>query len=187
MGLDLPPCRNNDTMFLAGSRAHDIYRALENPELTGCPRSCRQVSYRPDLTVQPSSLHSNHGQTGLFVYMSNNVETVEEYLLFDASEIVTAVGGSLGLFLGFSCLSVVSYFGSLFARFNATGRKIILYQPPYSMWSSWLPFWHGHVYIIPTVHECILLLSKWCMYQTSIKCSIWKYAASTLVRILLYI
>ncbi len=28
----------------------------------------------------------------------------EEYELFDANEIVSAVGGSLGLFLGFSCL-----------------------------------------------------------------------------------
>jgi hypothetical protein len=28
----------------------------------------------------------------------------EEYLLFDFNAIVSAVGGSLGLFLGFSCL-----------------------------------------------------------------------------------
>ncbi len=104
-------------MLLAGSRAHDIYRALENPELTGCPRSCRQVSYRPDLTVQPSSLHSNHGQTGLLVYMSNSVATVEGYLLFDASGIVTAVGGFLGLFSALSFLSVLPYFGNWFVLF----------------------------------------------------------------------
>ncbi len=61
---------------------------------------------------------------------------MEGVLWFDGSEIVTGVGGSLGLVLGFSCLSVITYFGSLFARFNtykATGRKIIIYQPPYSM------------------------------------------------------
>ncbi len=118
MDQNLPLCRNNDTIQNASYKAHDIYRAVENPQLTGCPKSCRQTSYRPDLTVQPSSTYYDLGKTGLFIYMSGSVETVEEYLLFDASEIITAVGGSLGLFLGFSCLSVISYFGSLFARFN---------------------------------------------------------------------
>ena len=33
------------------------------------------------------------------------VETTTEYLLYDFPAIVSAVGGNLGLFLGFSCYS----------------------------------------------------------------------------------
>ena len=33
-----------------------------------------------------------------------NVETEEQILIYDFSAIVAGVGGSLGLFLGFSCL-----------------------------------------------------------------------------------
>ncbi len=46
--------------------------------------------------------------TTLYLYQSNSYETAEEYLLFDDNAIVAAVGGSLGLFLGFSCLSVLT-------------------------------------------------------------------------------
>ncbi len=36
-------------------------------------------------------------------YLSTRTALYREYLLFDGSAIVSAVGGSLGLFLGFSC------------------------------------------------------------------------------------
>lgn len=33
----------------------------------------------------------------------------EEYLIYDLNNIVASVGGSLGLFLGFSCLQFVNF------------------------------------------------------------------------------
>ncbi len=36
-------------------------------------------------------------------YQTTQATLYREYLLFDESAIVSAVGGSLGLFLGFSC------------------------------------------------------------------------------------
>ena len=39
--------------------------------------------------------------------MKMNVETEEQILIYDFSAIVAAVGGSLGLFLGFSCLQAL--------------------------------------------------------------------------------
>ncbi len=38
-----------------------------------------------------------------FFYSENNVRKLETVLLYDFGAIVSAVGGSLGLFLGFSC------------------------------------------------------------------------------------
>jgi len=44
-------------------------------------------------------------QTELYFYWDNlDVLVEEEYLLMDLNAIVAAIGGSLGLFLGFSCL-----------------------------------------------------------------------------------
>ncbi len=53
---------------------------------------------------QPTVDH--YGYAELYIYMSGIVETSEEYLLFDANAIVASVGGSLGLFLGVSCINL---------------------------------------------------------------------------------
>ena len=39
--------------------------------------------------------------------MKMNVETEEQILIYDFTAIIAGVGGSLGLFLGFSCLQAV--------------------------------------------------------------------------------
>ena len=45
--------------------------------------------------------------TGLWIYlMDDKVDTTTEYYLYDFATIVSAVGGNLGLFLGFSCYSI---------------------------------------------------------------------------------
>ena len=41
-----------------------------------------------------------------FFYQKTEVEREQETFLYDFSGIVASVGGSLGLFLGFSCLQV---------------------------------------------------------------------------------
>ena len=44
--------------------------------------------------------------TGMMIYlMDHKIESTREYLLYDFPAIVSAVGGNLGLFLGFSCFS----------------------------------------------------------------------------------
>ena len=42
-----------------------------------------------------------------FQWEDDNIIIQEEYLLMDFNAIVSAVGGSLGLFLGFSCLQIL--------------------------------------------------------------------------------
>ena len=45
----------------------------------------------------------------LFVHFHTAVETThEQYFIHDGASIVAAIGGGLGLFLGFSCLTVMT-------------------------------------------------------------------------------
>jgi len=39
-------------------------------------------------------------------YSTTTVMIQEEYLLYDFNSVITALGGNLGLFVGFSCLSM---------------------------------------------------------------------------------
>ena len=50
-------------------------------------------------------------KSNMAIYYKNmDVDISEEVLLYDFSAIVAAVGGSMGLFLGFSCYSLVLEF-----------------------------------------------------------------------------
>ena len=61
--------------------------------------------------VMPYLLHfiqiMINGTTSLMIYlMDNKILSTTEYYLYDFAAIVSAVGGNLGLFLGFSCYSI---------------------------------------------------------------------------------
>ena len=52
-------------------------------------------------------MHDENSTILYLFYTDMAVPTHEEYLLYDFNAIVSAVGGSLGLFLGFSCYEIV--------------------------------------------------------------------------------
>ncbi len=56
----------------------------------------------------PSSSVDSSGQSWLLLKSPSSVVSVaEEDLLYDVCAIVSAVGGSLGLFLGISCYGII--------------------------------------------------------------------------------
>ena len=85
------------------------------PWFYGCPVPCRQRSYK----FMMDSLHKNtlvfpfykpeDQKYFIFTYYfaSLNVEERSESLDYDFGNFLVAAGGNLGLFLGFSCLSVL--------------------------------------------------------------------------------
>ncbi len=88
--------------------------------MTGCLRKCQRTIYEVKEIPQPVEKtfeyfdYDNDGNSdliSLFLYVSNSYETAEEYLLFDGNAIISAVGGALGLFLGFSCLTMFTVLG----------------------------------------------------------------------------
>ena len=65
----------------------------------------------PTFNVQCRSTYSPGDPSGraksYFYYKEVEEESLEEYVLFDFNAILAAVGGSIGLFLGFSFLDCV--------------------------------------------------------------------------------
>ena len=72
-------------------------------QVTGCKRPCinMQLSYERLIYMQLKTL-VNRSNIAIY-YEDTDTLVTEEVLLYDLNSIVSAVGGSLGLFLGFSC------------------------------------------------------------------------------------
>ena len=83
-------------------RAHYFLREALKSARDKCKTPCKLLTYRR--TTGEESLPGtpkNTSQLKLFFY-NTNVMVEGTYVLFDINSIVASVGGSLGLFLGFS-------------------------------------------------------------------------------------
>ena len=80
------------------SRLYSVKHAQES--VPKCTTTSASVKYE-----QYDNIGTNF-TTGLMIYlMDQTVESTTEYYLYDFPAIVSAVGGNMGLFLGFSCYS----------------------------------------------------------------------------------
>ena len=82
-----------------------------------CPKPCEEISFKTTIKSVPT--YSTYTVI-VMKYEENRIDVLEEYLIFDLNAIVSAVGGSLGLFLGFSFFQ----FGSMLM----TNLKTLLYK-----------------------------------------------------------
>ena len=80
------------------------------PELPNCLDPCKIITYkdsRLDL-YEPQYLNGGHTFSN-FELAVNNIRKIErEVLVYDTNDAIGAIGGSLGLFLGFSFFDVIS-------------------------------------------------------------------------------
>jgi hypothetical protein len=89
-----------------------LYQTTTNqPESIGCKLQCSTIRYESKLFGYPSSLILNtfvHGKSEFgminFKVISSKISVSEEYQVYDLSSILGSLGGSLGLFVGFSIL-----------------------------------------------------------------------------------
>ena len=86
------------------------------------PSGPQLTFFTPSLSLNSSSLISEFLllllEAGIWLYYSTTDVTVwEDYHLFDLNDILSALGGSLGLFVGFSCLDVGRDLVNYFRRF----------------------------------------------------------------------
>ncbi len=82
-----------------------VMSSLGDSKSTGCLRPCRSVDYA--LKFTDNGYFDYSSAVVWFEVWSTDVAVTEEYLIVDLNDILSAVGGSLGLFLGFSCLEAV--------------------------------------------------------------------------------
>ena len=68
------------------------------------------------------SREGNGKKIKVYLYFKEiEYELREEYILFDSNSVVASIGGSLGMFLGFSCLGL----GSMALRKLAKTNQVI--------------------------------------------------------------
>ena len=96
------------------------WRVAMAASLSPIAGKCRRACHIPKYTVHSVPVaggRAGSNESRLMVYFANfGVTLTTEYLTYDFSAIVSAVGGSLGLFLGFSCLDGAQKLLGLFGK-----------------------------------------------------------------------
>ena len=106
-----------------------IWTHMINYARDGCPILCENIVYDIRLSKMGiNSLGNKDHVDKTIIYAkyhgSHKVKIEEEYTLMGATAIISATGGSLGLFLGFSCYGAIwnifemveTVFNSIFVR-----------------------------------------------------------------------
>ncbi len=100
--ISMKSCLSKEEMSCVSGTYRKIYTTQLDSEKMGCPPACRTPATNVKVTVDNTRDGGNYTQVYVS-YSTTMVMVSEEYKLFDFGAIVAAVGGSLGLFLGFSC------------------------------------------------------------------------------------
>ena len=111
-------CKDEATARLSYEKFEEIVAAfVANTFAFGCPLPCQQSVYNIKLRYfHHNDIENIAGLEGenvfFFQFYSNSlvVEERVEMLVYDLGNFLVAVGGNLGLWLGFSCLSVLLSF-----------------------------------------------------------------------------
>ena len=115
---------------------------IENSEQYGCPLPCTVRTFNPLLNTFHDVYEFSDENTEhlmLFVnYASKTVEKKEEYFIYDLMTLASSLGGTLGLLLGYSLLSIllsmINFLEDSILNFLATRKWL--------EWSThWINFW----------------------------------------------
>ena len=98
-----------------------LWRLLDDHAKRACPDLCHKVEYGIALSKFGDNYKADQNKTTLSVrYASPQVKIEEEYQLMGVNAIISATGGSLGLFLGLSCYGVAwKVLGTLESAFKS--------------------------------------------------------------------
>ncbi len=112
----MPICiKSEDESFSKSSTLVGIIERLHDQRLTGCPKRCKETTYQIKTLKLPISF-SSANESYLYLMSEMRSQYGEEVLMYDFNNIVSAMGGSLGLFLGISFYSVVAILAPKFNR-----------------------------------------------------------------------
>ena len=84
---------------------------------SGCYPKCKAVHYFYELEKNILTWKTNYTSQVFIEPQSNVVEVASEYYEFDTNDLISSVGGNLGLFLGWSLLSISEKLGVLLTKF----------------------------------------------------------------------
>ena len=113
--LSLPVCKTPEETIEHLKSIRRMSRATLNSRLNSnlCPRPCAKINYEFSHIVQSDFYPKDHKKENRSIitlnYQDVRTRLGNERLLYDFNDIVAAIGGSLGLFLGFSCLNAACW------------------------------------------------------------------------------
>ena len=103
MSPDVPSCQSAAHAKCMYTTWRQALAATVGPIAGKCRKACSIMQYTLQ-SVPVAGGRACANESRLMAYYSNfEAATTTEYLIYDFGSIVAAVGGSLDLFLGFSC------------------------------------------------------------------------------------
>ena len=90
---------------------------LKVQKRSGCHPKCKSVHYFYDVEKSIMTWKSNYSSQVFVEPLSDVVEVSSEYYEFDRNDLISSVGGNLGLFLGWSLLSITEALSILIPKF----------------------------------------------------------------------
>ena len=115
---DVPECLNNSEEYcMLGLDGYKIYTMLTSY----CKKQCHKKASRLDISKIKAKPLYTQGQVQLDIYFTVSPEKIrnKEYLIYDGVGMFGSIGGSLGLFVGFSILdSLLAIFEFLLKKLN---------------------------------------------------------------------
>ena len=116
-------CRDNISALNTFNKFVDLAYSVERKNwFNSCPIPCQLTVYE----AKQRNFHKNaffdfYDKQAFYFsvgYETFLIEANIETLVYDIGSFLAAVGGNLGLFLGFSCLSMLLGFVSMFKKFR---------------------------------------------------------------------
>ena len=81
-----------------------------NKLLTTCPNSCTQFQYQGKMKSLVGYVNDSKLVWMDYLFLSGYLQVHQEYLVYEIDDIIGSIGGTLGLFIGFSFLELVKHF-----------------------------------------------------------------------------
>ena len=115
LAMTLPPSSNADINKFPDCQSIRDYVCMKNEMnvIMGdvnekCPKHCSATQYAGKRTfVLHSNENTKYDVNWFYVFASKEIEVNQEYLLYEITDIISNVGGILGLFIGFSFRDVI--------------------------------------------------------------------------------
>ena len=99
-----------------------LYSITTNDAVQKCLPTCTVESYQHSKTTIKQDLGSN-GKIVTLTFQYITTQVAQEILIADSPSTIAALGGLLGLFVGFSCLDISNWTAAIFRKFQECSNK----------------------------------------------------------------
>jgi hypothetical protein len=110
---EIPYCTDVETVLMVTKLGREALRPLLTFQIPNCTKPCRTTKYRLSQNTYGKAYSPQIDNFFYLAVASTDIIVEEEIRIFDANSIVASIGGSLGLFIGFSFLQCL---GELFNK-----------------------------------------------------------------------